>query len=136
MPGFVETLAENGGTDREETLCTGSTPVHAWTTETSFVLFGSAFDHATTDGITFHAHLEIVQAFEVVLEITGLLEEGFGFVGLEGGLAFESRDQFSAVSQIQIMRPTAVPGALFGGSFAIEDSSGFRQVFFGMEPID
>jgi hypothetical protein len=92
VPCSIETLTENSGTDGDEALYAWSAPAHTRSTETVFVLFGGTFHHATADGLAFHAHLEVVHAFDVVLEVPSLLEKGFGFVWLESGLAFESSD--------------------------------------------
>jgi hypothetical protein len=89
MPCFIETLTENSGTDGDEALYAWSAPTHTCSTETALVLFGGTCYHATADGAAFHAHLEVVHAFDVVLEVPSLLEKGFGFVWLESGLAFD-----------------------------------------------
>lgn len=100
MPQFIVALAEDGRTDRDEALRSLTAPAQTCSTETTFVLFSGTFYHTAADGVTFHTYIQIVHAFEVVLEIPGLLENRFRFLGLVSSLAIERADQFAAVPQI------------------------------------
>ena len=69
------------------------------------------------------AHFEVVQTVKVFLEITGLLQDHLRFFGIQGGLTFESGDQFANKALIELVTPPAIPGSRLARTKAIKDLS-------------
>ena len=136
MPHFVETLAEDCGTDGDETFCAWAAPTHASTTKAAFVLFGGTLNHAAANRVSFHTHLEIIHTVQIILEVSSLFKNCFDFVRFGGCMSFECLDQFAYVTLIQFGFPLPIPATILGSYFTVDAASRFSQVLGGMIPID